>query len=434
MPWEETENEIRHRVIDPGEFDQESFRTIELKKDKPRVDAIIGKRSGHESTDVQALRFPKEDGWTIEIAKEWTAAHPQKHSMSEGPQFIGVLGEIGEGLIRIPLAKLGRWFKGKLKFSISRSDITAIVANFRKRQADVVIDYDHSTEYAAGTGQPVPASGWLKEIDPEPDELGILWGLADFTAKAREMLRAKEYKYISPVINWGARDKHTGEQQGATITSVALTNVPVLEEMPAIALSEAGWVAETVTERKERTMAVKKLILADRTACTARAVLEDGTETVLSVEGLTPEPKVVRLSEVKRAADGRFDFAALSESEHAIHPEVFRALQVQQELDAAVKDGKITPAQRPAMEKLALSDLPSFRDFVKAQKPQVDLSEVGIAGGGEGGDLKKIDARIKELIDAKLKADPKLSRGQAMKMVLSDRPDLAKGRLELMRK
>ena len=176
-----------------------------------------------------------------------------------GPQFIAVLGEIAaEGFVRIPLAKLGRWFKGALKFAITRADLAAVVANFGKRKADVVIDYDHGTEYSAGSGQPVPAAGWLKQIEPEPDGQGVLWGLAEFTEKARAMLAAREYKYISPVINWGARDKLTGEQQGATITSVALTNVPVLEEMPAIALSDAGWmVEETSTERREAM--VKKL-------------------------------------------------------------------------------------------------------------------------------------------------------------------------------
>jgi len=350
-----------------------------------------------------------------------------------GPQFIAVLGEIGaEGLVRIPLAKLGRWFKGAFKFAITKADLAAVVANFTKRKADVVIDYDHGTEYSAGSGQPVPAAGWLKGIEAETDDRGILWGMAEFTEKARAMLAAREYKYISPVINWGTRDKRTGEQQGATITSVALTNVPVLEEMPAIALSEAGWVVEESTERREQ-MAVKKLILADRAACTARAILEDGTETVLSVEGLTPNPKVICLADIKRAADGRFDFAVLSDTEHPVAPEVFRAMAVQGELDAAVKAGKITPAQRPSIEKLALSDLAAFREFIAAQKDQVALSEVGLAGGGgAGGDLAKVDAQIEQLARAKVAAE-KIGYGQAFKAVLSERPDLAKARISGMR-
>lgn len=344
------------------------------------------------------------------------------------------LGELAD-LVRIPLMKLGRWVKGAVKFAITPADVKAIVANFGKREnGEVVIDYEHASEFPdVAKGGPIPAAGWLREIDAAPDENGIVWGKAEFTQRAREMIAAKELKYISPAINWGVRDKVSGEQQGTTLTSVALLNRPFFDMLPAVTLSEAGWVADA-TERRE-TMAVKKLVLADRTACTAKAILEDGTETVLSVEGLTPEPKVVRLSDVKRDKEGRLDFASLPHAEGTlIAGEVFHAQQVQAELDAAVKDGKITPAQRPAIEKLALSDLPAFREFVTAQKPQVDLSEHGFAGGGgEGGDLAKVDRQIDEKVKAKIAANKDQSYGQAFKAVLSEHPDLAKRRAELMR-
>ena len=82
MPWEETENEIRHRVRDPEDFQPDSFRTITLKEDKPRVFAIIGKLKGETTTTIQALRFPKEDGWTLEKAKQWVAKHFRKNEQS----------------------------------------------------------------------------------------------------------------------------------------------------------------------------------------------------------------------------------------------------------------------------------------------------------------------------------------------------------------
>jgi len=75
MPWEQTATEIRHRVRDPNDFQTDSFRTITLKADKPRVIAVIGKLKGETKTTVQALRFPKADGWTISKAKEWVRDH-----------------------------------------------------------------------------------------------------------------------------------------------------------------------------------------------------------------------------------------------------------------------------------------------------------------------------------------------------------------------
>jgi hypothetical protein len=68
--------------------------------------------------------------------------------------------------------------------------------------------------------------------------LGVLLAKLEFTARALELIRNKEYRYVSPAIDYGARDKLTGESQGTTLTSLALTNRPFLEELPAIHLSE----------------------------------------------------------------------------------------------------------------------------------------------------------------------------------------------------
>ncbi|KKK76725.1 hypothetical protein LCGC14_2860770, partial [marine sediment metagenome] len=171
------------------------------------------------------------------------------------------LGEVSE-LTRIPLAVIGKGVWRKLKFSITKATLSMIVENFRRRKADVVIDYEHASEYPElARGGPIPAAGWLKEIKPEADEKGILWGLAEFTQRAREMIAANEIKYISPVINWGARDKSSGEPQGATLQSVALVNRPFLEAMPGIQLSETGWQILTTNEVKQ--MKAKKVTLAE---------------------------------------------------------------------------------------------------------------------------------------------------------------------------
>ena len=74
---EETENEFRYRVKDPELFDQDSFRQKTIKEDKPRVHAIFGELKTDESgtMTMQSLRFPKEDGWTIEACEQWAESH-----------------------------------------------------------------------------------------------------------------------------------------------------------------------------------------------------------------------------------------------------------------------------------------------------------------------------------------------------------------------
>lgn len=344
------------------------------------------------------------------------------------------LGDVSK-LTRIPLAMLGRWVKGNQKFAITRETVKALVENLRKRKADVVIDYEHASEFPElAKGGPVPAAGWLKQVEDGPDDRGVLWGLAELTQRAREMIERAEYKYISPAIHWGARDKVSGEPQGATLTSVALVNRPFLDAMPSVQLSEAGGqILEDEVSMKATTL---RLAEGENQGKVIVTCGECGKET--SAEALkAPEPKVVRLSDVKRADDGRFDFRAVqAEGETLVAGEVLHAMNVQTELDAAVKEGKILPAQRKHYETLALSDLDGFRELVKSMKPQVELSERGFAGGTDGtggGDLQKLDKQLSQLAREKMQADKDLTYGQAFKTVLSERPDLKKWRAELMR-
>jgi hypothetical protein len=74
--WEDMENEIRHRLRDPSDFEEDSFRRITLKRDKPRVFAVAGRLKGETTMTVQSVRFPKDDGWTMAEAKKWMADHP----------------------------------------------------------------------------------------------------------------------------------------------------------------------------------------------------------------------------------------------------------------------------------------------------------------------------------------------------------------------
>lgn len=150
---------------------------------------------------------------------------------------------------RMPIAQLGVRYKGKQKIEITRVMLAEVVANFRKRDTgEVPIDYDHAMETAAGSGGPVPAAGWIKSIDDAPDRNGILWAMVQWTQKAAEMIRAGEYKYVSPVLDPAVRGNKNGEPQGWTLTSAALTNTPVLQGMPALVLSEIGWVERTGRE------------------------------------------------------------------------------------------------------------------------------------------------------------------------------------------
>jgi phage I-like protein len=326
---------------------------------------------------------------------------------------------------RMPIAQLGVRYKGKQKIEITRAMLGQVVANFRKLDTgEVPIDYDHAIENVAGLGDAVPAAGWIKAIDDAPDKNGILWGTVEWTARAAAMIAAREYKYISPVIDPTIKDNKTGEAQGWTLTSAALTNQPVLKGMPALVLSEAGW-CDRGDAAKEKTV---KVILTDRAARTVKVVGEDGAESTHVVEGLDAPVRVLKLSDVKRDAKSQeYDFAALDCGEGVlIAGEVFRA-QAQMVLSEAVKAGKILPAQRAAYESMALGNLPAFQTLVASMKPQVDLGVRG-SGATEGEPAEgAVAVEIQGLVKAKIAAsEGKTGYAAALSDVLRSRPDLAK--------
>jgi phage I-like protein len=348
-----------------------------------------------------------------------------------------VLSDSADESARIPLVMIGTFYKGKQKFSITKADVVSMAENFAKRgTGDVVLDYEHASEDPeVAQGGPVPAAGWITSIDSAPDANGIVWGSVQFTQKARDMVAAKEYKYISPVINWGVRDRTTGDVQGATLTSAALTNRPVLDRMPAIRLSDAGWSMQK-EGAKQNVAEKQKCECGEALMCPKCDAAQVKKLAASEVEQFTS--RVIALSDVKRDNAGRIDVAGLDKN--ALVPvTVIQAIETERialsEVADAVKAGKITPAQKPFFEKMALSDVANFREIVKTLGQQVDLSEHGLGGSGaEGGasELTKIDQRIDELAQVKVKADG-LPYQDAIKLVASEHPELNRRRTQLAR-
>lgn len=163
------------------------------------------------------------------------------------------LSELGDsGRVKMPVAISGSWVHpaNGNKLVITRADLGTAVRNFHaKSNGEINVDYDHASEMPNLIGQPRPSAGRvLALMGPEPYmdsrrvRREILWGSYEPTDMARAMIRKREYRYISPVLRRERVNKATGLDQGVTITTIALTNTPVLEEMPEIFASEGGQV------------------------------------------------------------------------------------------------------------------------------------------------------------------------------------------------
>jgi len=161
----------------------------------------------------------------------------------------------GKQLNEVPVAVCGAWVKDGRRFSITALDLCNMIYNFEKRKNEMlVIDYEHASEQPqVAQGGPVPAAGWIHSLfvdtgapsgggpgggDGRGRGEGLLKALVEWNPEAKEMIHSGQYRFFSPSIDWGARDKVTGEPQGATLTSGALTNHPFLEELPPLMLTD----------------------------------------------------------------------------------------------------------------------------------------------------------------------------------------------------
>ncbi|MGD9476137.1 phage protease [Shinella sp. G-2] len=84
---------------------------------------------------------------------------------------------------------------------------------------DIVFDYEHQTLKAPDNGKPAPASGWIKEVEARADGL---FGRVEWTAAAEASIRAREYRYLSPVFF------HDKDGNVLALQNAALTNSPNL--------------------------------------------------------------------------------------------------------------------------------------------------------------------------------------------------------------
>jgi len=414
------------------------------------------------------------------------------------PRFVVTLDAAAAAanhLVRVPLAVTGKWMRGTTPFAITLRDLEEIVGNFRERQnGEINVDYDHASEMPeVAAGGPVPSAGRIVRLDaPEavqppltplltkkgsPSGDGvvgngryILWGWFEPTERARGLLKNREYRFISPAIDWSARSKLSGRPQGTTLTSVALTNRPFLEELPQIRLSDPAyqpveenenrnWKLETGNAKLETRNAKRKAPVsnfqfpASETGGPMKQVnlsIEDGKikiahddfqdeyfvnpedlKKALKALGLDPEAALAAaLSELGTEPGARAAHeinltqagALLSETEACGKSipavEFFRA-RVEQELDEAVKSGKVLPRQRDDWRKIALADFPTFHKIVGAQKVQVPLRPVGFSGAGP----TDVQAQVKFLAEQRMR-ERGVTFGQALSDIGREQPDL----------
>lgn len=164
-----------------------------------------------------------------------------------GYRLLGEEGQQPKKLVWIQLAECGS-FRGHPAgdFALTPAVFSEIVRNFEAdlgangRPIPVPIDYEHASEQDPTAGNiPVrgaPAQGWIHRLDNRGQN--GLWALVEWLPHSAEQVRSGQYRYISPAIRFGAKDRATGQNIGAKLTSAGLTNQPFLKGMQVLAAKD----------------------------------------------------------------------------------------------------------------------------------------------------------------------------------------------------
>lgn len=133
---------------------------------------------------------------------------------------------------KIEVVKTGQW-RGHVngEFTIDEKDLLNIKNNFDGQKIDLVVDLDHAT-INKGTGE---AYGWIKELEIKGD---TLYAKVQWTKQGEKLIKEKKYKYISPVLLFNTIDPKSGKNIGVSLQSVALTNIPFMEDLGQVQLNK----------------------------------------------------------------------------------------------------------------------------------------------------------------------------------------------------
>lgn len=288
----------------------------------------------------------------------------------------------------IKILPFGRVNSQKGDFNVDDESVELIKKQFKSRRLDLVIDYEHQTL----SDIQAPAAGWIKDIYKGDN---AIIAKVEWTTKAKEYLKNKEYRYLSPVVIVRKKD-----QKAIAIHSVALTNTPAIDGMYAIVnsakiadslegennmnikeIAKALGLPETATEEE-----IKQAIEDSRKAIEKLKVIEQkGEDGDITNEG-TDNTKMVAnstilslldLNENAKTEDVTASIMALKAGGMNIQQEILALKQKveQKEADEAVnvamKEGKITAAQCEWAKAYALKDPEGFRKFTEKAVPVV---------------------------------------------------------------
>lgn len=265
--------------------------------------------------------------------------------------------ESGEWLKIVPVGYFPNHHDGA--HQIERRHIDEMKRNFDASKVDLLFDYEHRSLW----GQSV-AAGWGKEVEARED--GLYVKAPEWTARAKEMIEGKEYRYLSPVYRLTTKNK-LGIEIGATIISVGLTNTPYFD-------NEIDGIANSTSAESDMKFSADFLT---RLGLAESATAEQIEEKVNSLTAGAGDPngnKPAAGSPEAAPAEGDKPKAPAAGEAEAL-PARVKPLQDAQQVEAAaealvnsaIAEGRIMPADKAVWINSARVDLPGTTAALQAK-------------------------------------------------------------------
>ena len=255
-------------------------------------------------------------------------------------------------------------------------DANAIVRAFAELGMTLAVDYEHQTQAAPENGQPAPAAGWIVALEAREDGL---YGYIEWTARAAAMIRAREYRYLSPVFEYEPRTgrvaaiigagltnqpnlhltalnrAQSSQAKGTTMNEELLERLRFLFNLPTLA-DEAAIAAE-VEKLQARLAAPAAAAMKKSLNLAADAGLPQTLDAVCAFDFKKP-PELDLAKFVPRAEYDRVAGELASERERALNALVDGAIR------AALEAHKICPANEMSMRAFCRKDPEEFARFI----------------------------------------------------------------------
>lgn len=293
---------------------------------------------------------------------------------------------------KVKILPFGNVKSQKGDFTVDDESFKSIKNHFKSRGLDVVIDYEHQTLEDVQA----PAGGWIKDVEKEGD---AIVAKVEWTPKAEEYLKNKEYKYLSPVVLVRKADN-----KAVVLHSVALTNTPAIDNMYPIVNSIDLKQYENEGEKKMDLKELAKLLGLPEEAteddvkkalakATENCQIEGAEPNNMEEEQLKAQPEEEKQTEV---VANKTILSLLGIKEDAKTEDVAATLMALKNTAAevkaikeklakeesstlvmtALKAGKITSAQKEWAEEYALKDPKGFTAFTEKAPRVVPVEKI----------------------------------------------------------